>query len=324
MLEIKKTEMALLEAVGGPQRALDSVSEVFALYSELFTSDDDTVESQIYEASMTTLSVQMNMRRRAREPPRTPVDENDDDEPFADDDEPAPERPHLLAPGPALIKDNASVRSRRSFIPSIRRKKSALSVRTKPAGSLAESIIERNRNGGQRLLRNSLQLDNNALRSVSRRCLRLIWLLVAGLFRRSELYAECASAVGEAEKMGGPGEDVYTERGLLHAARHEPAKAMACFDAALTLSVTHVPAIVGLAGVLLARPPAEQPVARDRALVLLEACTRHRGHANAEAWMLLGSIYGDMAVDSKMRDALWRCVRLEETRAVRSWDVCSV
>ena len=46
---------------------MDAVSEVFAFYSELFTSDDDTVESQIYEASMTTLSFQMGMRKQHSE-----------------------------------------------------------------------------------------------------------------------------------------------------------------------------------------------------------------------------------------------------------------
>ncbi len=60
--------------------------------------------------------------------------------------------------------------------------------------------------------------------------------------------------------------------------------------------------------------------ARDRAYGLLTALTqRAAGRDCAEAWLLLGEIYEKDGQVEKAREALWRCVELEDAKPVRPW-----
>lgn len=131
------------------------------------------------------------------------------------------------------------------------------------------------------------------------------------------------------------------------------------FNAAITLDVNHSLAIVGLAQVLLDIPtnsaPSSAPVpannstdlvtvsslaatpmssnsitegesaftslaATSRTLGLLEHLTSSNyGWDISEAWFALARAYELGGETGRARRALWRCVELEDARAVRAW-----
>ncbi|KAK9240139.1 hypothetical protein V1525DRAFT_396081 [Lipomyces kononenkoae] len=393
VLQIRMTDIALMEVTEGPQAALEKVSDsLFAVYNDLFTWDEDTVESQIHEASTSAMSFpRLSEKDWEKEKPRrdivpaAPVPaiaitahngqeigeaadvDDDDDEEFQRDVTPSPfstssstsnssgrngaelnSQKQILDNIPrdlisntsnipaAILTDmrvnssrSQSLLSKRSLIlpRSIRRRLSDSSIRSRISSKssrppvTAASIIEKNKGGANRVLRNSLSVDDTELKTISMQCLREVWLLVAGLFRRREKWNECAAAIAEATKLGGAKEDTFTERGFLMSAQGRTADAMEAFEAALTVSIDHVPAIIGISIVLLNLPDKEQPVARDRAFVLLETTTKLEGWDSSEAWMLLGDIYESIGSEEQVRESWWRCVQLEETRPIRRWKV---
>ncbi|KAK9370143.1 hypothetical protein V1509DRAFT_618635 [Lipomyces kononenkoae] len=393
VLQIRMTDVALIEVTEGPQAALEKVSDgLFAVYNDLFTWDEDTVESQIHEASTSALSFPRPSEKNWEKEksrrdiiPAAPVpaiavtadeqvgerangdNDDDDDDEFQRDATPSPfstssstsnssgrnganlnSQKQILDNIPrdlishtsnipsAILADmrvnspkSQSVLSKRSQIlpRSIRRRLSDSSIRSRMSSKssrqpvTAASIIEQNKGGANRVLRNSLSVDDTELKVISMQCLREVWLLVAGLFRRREKWNECAAAIAEATKLGGAKEDTFAERGFLMYAQGRTADATEAFEAALTVSIDHVPAIIGISIALLNLPDKEQPMARDRAFVLLETTTKLEGWDSSEAWILLGDIYKSIGSEEHVRESWWRCVQLEETRPIRRWKV---
>lgn len=111
----------------------------------------------------------------------------------------------------------------------------------------------------------------------------------------------------------------YKQRGFLMHAQQQSHEALEAFEAALTVSIDYIPAIVGLSSVLLSLPDFEQPMARDRALVLLETASNLSGWDSPEVWLLLGQGYESIGNVDRVREAYWRAVTLEESRPVRKW-----
>ncbi|KAK7207499.1 hypothetical protein BZA70DRAFT_16471 [Myxozyma melibiosi] len=367
VLQVRMTEIALTEAVEGVQAALEQVSDgLFAVYNDLFTWDEDTVESQIHEASTSTISVPRTPEKKrnaivpAAAPPTIQVtprssaylddestesdseadseEDNEVTEPVSNDKlERLPQEKlstgtsipaEILAEVRKSSPRPKSMMSKRSLIipRSIRRRLSDVSISSRRSAKsvarvpvTAAAIIEKNRGGANRVLRNSLSVDDAELKTISMQCLRDIWLLVAGLFRRGGRWAESATAITEATQLGGAKEDTFAERGFLMQAQQLSREALEAFEAALTVSIDYVPAIIGLANVLISLPEEEQPMARDRAFVLLETASRLTGWDSPEVWMLLGQVYEAVGDVDRVRGPYWRAIELEETRPVRRW-----
>ncbi|KAK9454691.1 hypothetical protein V1511DRAFT_500719 [Dipodascopsis uninucleata] len=372
VIQLRLSEVALVEAMDGVEAALNIVSEsVFNAYNDLFTWDEDTVESQIHEAStsaiafpksannstndlekisdsekkrsavapiaqapiITTLSNESNLSMADSSNLVTPSNEQASSKIVVDkisQDLIAPSNlsPEILSsldtgaksPGPRSLLSKKSL----IFPKSLRRRLSDASTMSRRSTTskqfvTAASIIERNKGGANRVLRNSMSTDDAELKEVSMMCLREIWLNLAGLFRRYDKWSESATSIGEATRMGGAKEDTFTERGFLMQAQGQMADAIEAFEAALTVSIDYHPAIVGLSNILLNLPDKEQPMARDRACVLLESCTNLEGWDCTEAWMLLGTAYESIGADLHVREALRRAIELEETRPIRRW-----
>ncbi|KAK9469660.1 hypothetical protein V1512DRAFT_200111 [Lipomyces arxii] len=387
IVQVRMTEVALIEASAGVQSALEAVSDsLFNVYNDLFTWDDDTVESQIHEASTSAMAFPVSpeksterIKKRndivpAISVPDIALNEGAQDEDFGDDQDdddydalgdsqdfkvsPSPKSP---APGPArrwttsaeklildkipqdLVTNTANIPaamladlrlssprprgllSKKNLIlpRSIRRRLSDASMKSKKSTKsalvpiTAASIIEKNKGGANRVLRNSISVDDAELRAISMQCLREIWLVLAGLFRRSERWTECATAIAEATKLGVAREDTFSERGFLMQAQGRIPEALEAFESALTVSIDYVPAIIGISAILVNLSADAQPVARDRAFVLLETTTKLEGWDSSEAWMLLGDVYDSIGSTELVREAWWRAAELEETRPVR-------
>ncbi|KAK9464043.1 uncharacterized protein V1516DRAFT_95949 [Lipomyces oligophaga] len=426
ILQLHMTDIALIEATSGVQAALENVSDgLFAVYNELFTWDEDTVESQIHEASTSAIPLPKSTDREKKrsqvvptvEPPAIELttvagvfggdhgdggasgdnSENDDDE--DEDDEGimlianshsrtfasdavgyGQSTPGRLPPARAPDKQQKSVLeklpqehlasgsnvsadilaemrhisprhkglSKGGVLRSIRRRLSDASLRSRKssvmtaqsmtaanssssgaswsaansraaAATAAVNIIEKNKNRGNRVLRNSTSVDDAELKAISMQCLRDVWLLVAGLFRKAERWTESGTAITEATQLGGAKEDTFAERGFLMVAQQKQYEAQEAFEAALTVAIDYYPAIIGLAALLLELADSEQPVARDRAYALLRGCTHLEGWDSSEAWLLLGQIYEQMGSVEMVKRAYWLCIELEESRPVRRW-----
>ncbi|KAK9481251.1 hypothetical protein V1514DRAFT_323354 [Lipomyces japonicus] len=409
VLQLKMTNIALIEALFGVNKALEIVSnELFGSYNDLFTWGDDTVESQIHEASTSAITppqsevLSEKYKKRSEIVPTVAVpeiavndlgdpinDANDDDDNDDDDDDNAigeteedenvsvftrdtassfansgsttaaapaaaaaassngTSRSHIsekipqdfittssTIPAAVLAEVRTTVSpkprsllSKRSLIlpRAIRRRLSDASLRSKKSSRSSvqamsmNSLVEKHKGGANRVLRNSLSVDDSELKELSMSCLRDVWLLVAGLFRRSERYVEAAAAIVEATKLGGAREDTFAERGFLMQAQGQTTEALDAFEAALTVSVDYVPAIIGLSATLLGLDDKEQPMARDRASVLLESATKAEAWDYGEAWLLLGQALEANGDEARVQEALWRCAELEEARPVRRW-----
>lgn len=256
-LQLRMTDIALTEAIDGVQAALEQVSDsLFASYNDLFTWDEDTVESQIHEASTSAISVPRTPEKKRNSivptaaPPTIQVTSRNsaymngnssesDFEEDSEDDAPLPVSSDKLEKLPQELLSTAtslpaemlseirrtpprprSLMSKRSLmIPrSLRRRLSDVSLSSrKSARSIARvpitaaAIIEKNKGGANRVLRNSLSVDDAELKTISMQCLRDIWLLVAGLFRRCGRWSESATAITEATQLGGAKEDTFAE-----------------------------------------------------------------------------------------------------------------
>ncbi|KAF3922279.1 hypothetical protein ABW20_dc0105529 [Dactylellina cionopaga] len=155
--------------------------------------------------------------------------------------------------------------------------------------------------------------------------LKRIWLTVAGLYRRAEMFEDAKVAVEEAAGVseggraeGGSDPDVWTERGFLSAAQKRSSDAQKYFETALAYSPDHPLGIVGLSRLLLAEE--ENSAARDRASGLLQTLTKlGAGWDMSEAWFELAREHELSGAVEKAKEVYWWVVKLEDTRGVRSW-----
>ncbi|KAK6353668.1 hypothetical protein TWF696_005630 [Orbilia brochopaga] len=155
--------------------------------------------------------------------------------------------------------------------------------------------------------------------------LKRIWLTVAGLYRRAEMYEDAKVAVEEAAGVadggrtdGGIDADVWAERGFLSAAQGMLVEAQDHFENGLAHSPDHPLTIVGLSRVLLADE--KNSAARDRASGLLQTLTKlGSGWDLSEAWYELGREYEMSGAAEKAKEVFWWVVQLEDTRGVRGW-----
>ncbi|KAK6522425.1 hypothetical protein TWF281_002986 [Arthrobotrys megalospora] len=155
--------------------------------------------------------------------------------------------------------------------------------------------------------------------------LKKIWLVVAGLYRRAEMYEDAKVAVEEAAGVaeggkveGGVDPDVWAERGFLSLAQSQSTDAQKYFETALAYSPDHALGIVGLSQVLLADE--KNITARDRASGLLQTLTKlGHGWDMSEAWFELAREYEMSGGVEKAKEVYWWVVQLEDTRGVRAW-----
>ncbi|RVD90407.1 uncharacterized protein DFL_001373 [Arthrobotrys flagrans] len=155
--------------------------------------------------------------------------------------------------------------------------------------------------------------------------LKKIWLVVAGLYRRAEMFEDAKVAVEEAAGVaeggkveGGADPDVWAERGFLSLSQSQPTDAQKHFETALAYSPDHALGIVGLSQVLLLDE--KNSTARDRASGLLQTLTKlGNGWDMSEAWFELAREHEMSGGVEKAKDIYWWVVKLEDTRGVRGW-----
>lgn len=95
-----------------------------------------------------------------------------------------------------------------------------------------------------------------------------------------------------------------------------PSVALPVLPTATTTNTTSAPTVTTTTAHL------NRLAARDRAYGLLSALTKlGTGWNYSEAWYALARACEESGQLAKAKEALWRCVELEEGRAVRGWHV---
>lgn len=173
--------------------------------------------------------------------------------------------------------------------------------------------------------------------------LQEIWLWVSGIFRRAEQLLPSEEAIREAEKSAGISATSHAALGFLMI-KNKPIHAMEEFQQALDEDKDNLPAILGMAQLILEHSHAEEVAshaskghftydlfvskedeiaAHARLTILLRRLVATApGRDCSEAWWLLSQFFEKSNDMKSSREAMWKCVALEESRAVRDYSKC--
>lgn len=168
---------------------------------------------------------------------------------------------------------------------------------------------------------------------------QIFWLWIAGLYRRAGEASEAEQAILEAENVAGPTVRTRVELGFLMS-EERPLHAQEQFETALDEDENDLPAVLGLAKLVLGHSKIENVEASDprrpssnffvsskdevaavsRIRALLEIQVQQSpGRENPEAWWYLSQIFKKVQDFSAMDTALWKSLELEESRPIRDW-----
>lgn len=175
------------------------------------------------------------------------------------------------------------------------------------------------------------------------RLLQEIWLWVSGIFRRAEQFGQSEEAIREAEKSAGISATSHAALGFLMA-KSKPIHAMEEFQQALDEDKDNLQAIVGMAQLISAHSHTKEVAsnaskghftydlfiskedeiaAQARLTILLRRLVATAPGRNcSEAWWLLSQFFEKSNDMKSSREAMWKCVALEESRAVRDYSNC--
>lgn len=304
-LQLKMTQVAIHEASEGIDVALDLVPEVFALYGDLYSvaekANDEQVPEKVAEPKQEDNSDVVSTKSRLFSLSRTLSR--------------TPKFRHGTANGTAGRQ--ASTHHRNGSIPPVPR----LSTSSRVA---------------------PVQAPLNSSK-VAKSDLVNLWLWAASMYRRGELIQDAEEALVEAEKVGISSADIKVEMGLLLKATQQYRAALAEFESALEIGKANPRAVVGLAqliyeqseeflkegqetsssaSTLLFLNEHDRLAAVTRAQGLLEMLiSSGQGFNCSEGWYLM-SLFQEQEGDmTGATEALWKCIKLEETRSVRSFSV---
>ncbi|EWC47719.1 hypothetical protein DRE_02919 [Drechslerella stenobrocha 248] len=402
LVEVKITQLAIVEMLEGPETAVNLADELLGLYTRLFPGilpsggvamRDSVMESErSTRGRSTTASTIMPAIQVSEDSGQITAGANDplakrhqrsgtrgsslgrnslrkkrysDVEGFTDDEKStAKSGPNKLHRTPSQ-KSAKSTKSGKSVGAKSHRSKIEKSVpvsipaehiatqaiQTNIVHSQTPSILSSDRNGGNNahnlpvgslpspikpyiddrpLLNRPAYLREPAISERDERkrveaMLKKIWLTVAGLYRRAEMFEDAKVAVDEAAGVadGGKGDDstdadVWAERGFISAAQNLLPAAQKNFESGLACAPDHASTILGLSRVLLADE--KNSAARDRASGLLQTLTKlGSGWDMSEAWFELGREYEMSGATEKAKEVFWWVVQLEDTKGVRGW-----
>lgn len=176
---------------------------------------------------------------------------------------------------------------------------------------------------------------------LERKLLQELWLYTARVFLKNDLYDECEQCIGEAESIYEPNIKTFIATGQLNS---KTKKFLSLQEYERTLEILERTdkynkiefgyAVLGLAKLFLIDDVSTKSLFistrdMDAAIIRLKNMLEEFslswpvGANNVEVWFYLGKIYE--VIDDKilLTRSLWKCVELEDTRPVRSFEVCN-
>lgn len=347
VLKLRMTRALLVEALHGPEEALQTQQALFALFSQVFgdsvavTQTSTTIMPPSRAPSMPSSLSQPSSHGSEvgglGVPAKSMTVHSQDhfgpgnlDVPSAASLQRKPSasifkrsstpEPRDVVVHPSAIKGSNDIpNSRRlSMAPSV-----AGTVNTFapiPAPSNPTSLGSSTRAGHAQPLGDSLR------RVRALKALVDLWLLSAATFRRWGKMEEAKQAIREAEIVDGTNSSVWTALGVYLLAEKEDTEkngsdALQAFHKAISLDARHIPSSVLLAKAYL---DLDAPGKNYLALAegLLESITKGNGWDSSLAWLELGRVCERTNRDERARQCYWYAVELEETQGIQDFDVC--
>ncbi|KAA8914432.1 hypothetical protein TRICI_002930 [Trichomonascus ciferrii] len=301
LIQVKVTQVALIETSEGPIAAMDCLPDVFTLFNALYPHFNNMnghahVNGESEKLSLTNGYGTLKDEKRADQ-----------------------------------TSKEASKRPRRSR--SLLRRRRSMSGQVT---AIQRSLSERRKRQSGTAVNASIPVKQKRTNPETK-LLREIWLWISAIYRRADLLQDADQAIVEAEELMGPTADTHAETGIL-ISKERPVRAMEEFESALDDEPDNIKAVLGLAQVILAHSRAANPklsedahsvfisekdelAAHARILSLLETIVQTSpGRHTSEAWYLLSQYYDISNRENELQSALWKSVALEEARAVRDYD----
>lgn len=351
-IQLKMTQVALVEASEGPFEALDYLPEVFALFNSLYqphTESEAMIKEDREENSNerngnidenvngeavniegdnifnlpngnTANGTHTKKEKRAERRSERKAERR---QRKGDPSDEKQELPNSELNGSAPQRSSAIQKHRRSFSRQVSAVHRTLSERRKKntAGTT---------NGGK-IKRSDPEIA----------FLKDLWLWIAGMYRRADLLHDADQAIVEAEDLSGPTPNSHAETGIL-ISKERPVRAMEEFESALDEEPENLKAILGLSQLVLAHSSScdnkalqsatkattyslfisekDEAAAHARVLSLLETFVQTSpARYVSEAWWILSHFYDMTNREEEMQKALWKSVGLEETRGIRDF-----
>lgn len=239
-LQMKITQIAIVEAINGTERALELIPEVFCMFGELFPGSREPEKS----SNTKPLS------------PTSPKKSSSD---------------KSSADGKLALKPTSSRISIRRFAPGSHFFKShtkhASIDQAKSGVAPVPPLPDYAPNGPNNLKRSATTKAVSSLKPVNEVTqkyeLSKLWLWTAGLYRRSGLFHECEESILEAESLVGPSVASHVALGLLICQRR-PLHALNEYETALELDPNNLDAIIAMGELILERVKNNEKLKRKK------------------------------------------------------------
>lgn len=291
ILQLKMTQLAILERNRGIEHMLHHVSEVFVLYKELFLDLTLSHEADNMHSKFESRSVGVWSHR------------------------------------PSVIDPSERAQA-------LQRTMSLRKLNMVPKDSLKKPAkIEEAQNEGKE--------TKDKYHEKELRILQQLWLWTASIYLKLDLPEEAEQCIVEAETADKPNVLTFTYLGLLTSRSR---KFLALQEFERSLEVYHLPeeqynkvgyalTLLGLCKLFIVDDDKSNSLfisSKDHnaGLVRLKNYLEEFSHCwpygynNSELWYYLSGLYQKFDDKILYKDALWRCVELEDWRPVRSFDVC--
>lgn len=265
-IQIKMTQLAIIQSLLGTEQALDSLPELFELFHNLYA---DSIVND---------------------------DDDDDDD---NDGPPLQDRGHKRSLSLARTQTIQKIKSIRHKEPKAKEKsKTKAQILVDPRAVAVKATLQK------------------------------IWLFASRIYYQLDLLTEAEEAIVESENSFRPSAESHIALALL-VSKTRPELSLKEYDVALMLHRCNIEATVGYAHLVLIADEKKTFNSRKdclaataRAKVLLGTMSQmfHGAHTT-EIWWLLSQIYEKANDEKKLKNALWKCIELEETRPVRQFGV---
>ena len=322
ILQLKLTQLAVLESIYGTSHILEYISEVFILYHELFEFDAGSAGKKVAEISKGIKDSKWSHR---------PSFIDGGSSRPAESYEPAP-RKSLDEPG----QPKASVLRRLSRV--------ATNGGRSNHASGPETELARVKTSGTTKT-SSAPAAASASTSVSslteRKILQMLWLWTSRIYTKVGLLDEAEKCIVEAEGIYEANARTFTALGYLTSSSRK-FLSLQEFERSLELldndsigkysKADYGQTLLGMCKLFIIDDSAnaslfvsekDKTAGMIRLKTMLEKCTTNwpYGYNNVEVWYFLTKIYEEIDDKTLLKNSLWRCVHLEDFRPVRSLSI---
>ncbi|CAI5759539.1 unnamed protein product [Candida verbasci] len=341
ILQLKLTQMAVLESVHGHQYMMDYLSEVFVLYHELFDVQLNSNSTNINHSSARQFGsndkwshrpsfidpkIQTNQQQSKKDPASS--------QPIGDIDS-VKSIKKSVGTGNTVdkLRRLSKISRKDSF------KKNEILT---PPPSAAQPVQQPK----QTLSRKTSRQDNPIAttannKTVERKILQEIWLWTSRVFLKNGLMEECEQCIIEAETIYEPNIKTFTSLGYL-TSKSRKFLSLQEFERSLEIfnksnkfnnQFDYGLNLLGLCKLFLvddnlsnslfiSEKDMNCAIIRLKNLLELYSLTWPFGYNNSEVWFYLSKIYEYIDDKILLTSSLWKCIELEDKRPVRQFEIC--